>query len=83
MLAVGREEARHLADQSGLSPYDALIDRFEPGMRGATIDRIFGEVKQWLPGLIARITAQAGERDRRWRRRARSTAPRSARCASR
>ena len=62
VLEVGREEARHLADKSGLSPYDALIDRFEPGMRGATIDRIFGEVKQWLPGLISRIAArQAGE----------------------
>ena len=62
VLAVGREEAHHLADQSGLSPYDALIDGYEPGMRGATIDRIFGEVKQWLPGLIAQITAkQAGE----------------------
>ena len=35
VLDVGREEARHLAEQSGLSPYDALIDRFEPGMRGA------------------------------------------------
>jgi carboxypeptidase Taq len=62
VLAVGREEARHLADQSGLAPYDALIDRYEPGMRGATIERIFGEVRQWLPGLIARIAAkQAGE----------------------
>src|ERR1700712_4091491 len=62
VLEVGREEARHLADQSGLSPYDALIDRYEPGMRGATIDRVFGEVRQWLPGLIARIAAkQAAE----------------------
>jgi carboxypeptidase Taq len=55
VLAVGREEARHLAERSGLTPYDALIDRYEPGMRGATIDRIFGEVRQWLPGLVARI----------------------------
>ena len=39
VLEVGREEARHLADKSGLSPYDALIDRYEPGMRGATIER--------------------------------------------
>ncbi len=56
VLEVGREEANHLADRSGLSPYDALIDRYEPGMRGATVDRIFGDVKQWLPGLIAKIT---------------------------
>ena len=63
VLEVGREEARFLADMSGLSPYDALIDRYEPGMRGATIDRIFGDVKEWLPGLISRIAhKQADER---------------------
>jgi carboxypeptidase Taq len=55
VFAVGREEARRLADQTGLSPYDALIDRHEPGMRGATIDRLFGEVRQWLPGLISKV----------------------------
>ena len=34
VLEVGREEARHLAEKSGLSPYDALIDRYEPGKIG-------------------------------------------------
>ena len=52
-------------------------------MRGATIDRIFGDVKQWLPGLIARIAHKQAERAHADARRARSTAPRSARCASR
>src|SRR6185295_10722989 len=55
VFAVGREEARRLSDQTGLSPYDALIDRFEPGMRGATIDRLFADVRQWLPGFIAKV----------------------------
>ena len=63
VLEVGREEARRLADKSGLTPYDAMIDRYEPGMRGASIDRIFGEVRKWLPGLIAQITQkQASEK---------------------
>jgi len=62
VFAVGREEAQRLSDKTGLSPYDALIDRHEPGMRGATIDRLFGELRQWLPDLIARVGArQAGE----------------------
>ncbi|MCR5866741.1 carboxypeptidase M32 [Aquincola sp. J276] len=56
VLRVGREEARLLAEQSGLSKYDALMDRYEPGMRCATVDRVFGEVRQWLPGLIAQAT---------------------------
>ncbi|HEX7637389.1 MAG TPA: carboxypeptidase M32 [Burkholderiaceae bacterium] len=54
VLDVAREEARHLAGRSGLGLYDALVDRYEPGMRSATLDRLFGEVKTWLPELIAR-----------------------------
>ncbi|HEX4509987.1 MAG TPA: carboxypeptidase M32 [Burkholderiaceae bacterium] len=63
MFEVGREEAMHLSQASGLAPYDALIDRFEPGMTSQKIDRLFDDVRLWLPGLIARVVAkQAGER---------------------
>jgi len=55
MLAVGREEARLLADLTGLRPYDALMDMYEPGTTCATVDRVFGEVRQWLPGLIRKV----------------------------
>ena len=52
VVKLAREEAQLLADDTGLTRYDALMDRFEPGVRAADIDRIFGEVKQWLPDLI-------------------------------
>jgi carboxypeptidase Taq len=55
VVKLAREEARCLGDDAGLSPYDALLDRFEPGMRSAELDRIFGDLKQWLPDLIVRI----------------------------
>ncbi|MBU6260280.1 MAG: carboxypeptidase M32 [Burkholderiales bacterium] len=55
VLAVGRETAQRLADQSGLGPYEALMDRYEPGARCAQVDAVFGEVRQWLPGLIERV----------------------------
>lgn len=55
MFDVGREEAARLGDASGLAPYDALVDRFEPGMTSRTIERLFGEVRQWLPGLIEKV----------------------------
>ena len=55
VVAIAREEAALLADRFGTSRYDALVARFEPGMTSATIDRVFGEVRQWLPGLIARV----------------------------
>ena len=55
VLAVAREEAALLAEQSGIGKYDALMDRFEPGMSSATVDRVFGDVRQWLPDLIERV----------------------------
>src|SRR5688572_8197876 len=62
VVKLTREEAQFLADDTGLPRYDALIDRFEPGMRSAELDRIFGDLKRWLPGLIKRVLErQAGE----------------------
>jgi len=55
VLAIAREEAALLAQQTGLARYDALMDRFEPGMTSATVDRVFGTVRQWLPELIQRV----------------------------
>ncbi|MFI4932638.1 MAG: carboxypeptidase M32, partial [Burkholderiales bacterium] len=52
VLAIAREEAEALSQQSGLPRYDALIDRFEPGMTAAKVDAVFGELRRWLPGLI-------------------------------
>ena len=62
VVRLSREEARLLAADSGLSRYDALMERFEPGVRATDIDRIFGDVKQWLPQLVAKVQAkQSGE----------------------
>jgi carboxypeptidase Taq len=58
VLAVAREEAQLLSAQTGLGLYDALMDRFEPGMRCVAVDRLFGELRQWLPGVLARATAR-------------------------
>ncbi|MEW6706829.1 MAG: carboxypeptidase M32 [Pseudomonadota bacterium] len=56
VLRLAREEAALLAAQSGLRPYDALMDRYEPGMRSERVERLFGEVKTWLPTLIAKVS---------------------------
>lgn len=62
VVRLSREEAQRLADAQGLSRYDALMDRYEPGMKSVDIDRIFGDVKTWLPGLIRDVRArQASE----------------------
>lgn len=39
----------------GLSPYDALLDSFDPGTRQTDIDPIFARLRTELPGLIAAV----------------------------
>lgn len=58
VLALAREEAALLSAATGLRKYDAMMDRFEPGMTCAQLDHIFGDVRQWLPGLIREVTAR-------------------------
>ena len=55
VLKLGREEAALLSAQTGLRKYDAMMDRYEPGMTCAQLDRVFGDVRQWLPGLIQQV----------------------------
>jgi carboxypeptidase Taq len=63
VLANAREEAALLAAESGLAKYEALMDRFEPGMTCARLDAVFGEVRQWLPGLIQDVLARQARED--------------------
>lgn len=58
VVRLSREEGRLLAEANGGSRYDALLNKYEPGMKSADIERIFGEVKSWLPGLIERARAK-------------------------
>ena len=55
VLAIAREEATLLSQRQGVSRYDALLDRFEPGMTSAEVDRVFGALRQWLPALINQV----------------------------
>ncbi len=54
VLRIAREEAELLSQQQGVSKYEALMDRFEPGMSCVEVDRVFGDLKQWLPDLVRR-----------------------------
>ena len=55
VLALAREEAELLSQQNGVRRYDAMMDRFEPGMTCAQVDPVFGELRTWLPGLIQQV----------------------------
>jgi carboxypeptidase Taq len=55
VVQLARKEAQLLADATGSTPYEALMDKFEPGMRESAITQLFGDVKTWLPGLISQV----------------------------
>jgi carboxypeptidase Taq len=58
VLELTREVAAAKAAQLGKSPYEALIDRYEPGITTAEIDRLFDDLAAALPGLIERALAR-------------------------
>ncbi|MEI8028452.1 MAG: carboxypeptidase M32 [Comamonadaceae bacterium] len=55
VVKLSREEAHTLSQARGLSPYDALMDKYEPGSLSTDIDVIFGDLKTWLPALIGKV----------------------------
>ncbi len=48
LLAIVREEAALLGEASGTTPYDALLDGFQPGMPAAAITPIFDRYEAFL-----------------------------------
>ncbi len=63
VIKLSREEANIRSEATGLSPYDSLMDLFEPGMRSDTLDGIFSKVKTWLPSLIENIVEKQKSQD--------------------
>ena len=58
VVQLSREEAHILSQAQGVSPYDALLAKYEPGTRSADIDLIFDDVKTWLPTLVQDVLAK-------------------------
>ena len=62
VLALVRESAAAKADALGCSPYDALLDQYEPHGKSAHIDSLFDRLAGFLPGFLAQvIERQASE----------------------
>jgi carboxypeptidase Taq len=62
VLSLTREVAAAKAAALGKSPYDALLDQYEPDGSTATIDRLFGELIAVLPGMIDDALARQSSR---------------------
>ena len=55
LFELKREEATIKADIMGVSPYEAMIDQYDPGRREAQVDRIFGDLENFLPGFVQQV----------------------------
>jgi carboxypeptidase Taq len=57
VLTLTREVAAAKAEALGVSPYEALLDQYEPGLATETIDGLFAEIERFLPGLLDQALA--------------------------
>ena len=62
VVRLQRETAAALSAALGLSPYDALMDGFQPGIGAADVEPIFAAYGAWLTDALPRAEAiQAGK----------------------
>ncbi|UUP17271.1 carboxypeptidase M32 [Nitratireductor thuwali] len=52
VIEFAREEAALRADATGLPPYDAMMEQFDPGNRVAEIAPLFAELKSFLVDFV-------------------------------
>ena len=63
VVSLAREEAARRAEVLKLSPYDAMVEQYDPGSRTAEITRVFTDLKAFLKGFIPEaLEAQARRR---------------------
>lgn len=55
VLDLSRERADIKAEALGCSPYDALLDQYEPGGSSSKIDVIFDDLAEFLPGFLEAV----------------------------
>lgn len=55
VVLLSKEEALIRAEAGNKTPYDAMLDLYEPGTSCAQLDGIFGNLKTWLPDLTQQI----------------------------
>jgi carboxypeptidase Taq len=63
IVALAQEEAALRAEVLKLSPYDAMVEQYDPGSRTAEIARVFADLKSFLKDFIPdALDAQARRR---------------------
>lgn len=66
VVSIAREEAQLRSAALGLSPYDAMMEQYDPGNRAADIAPVFDRLKVFLKDFIPAVVArQDADRQRR------------------
>lgn len=55
VVQLTRRIADAKSDAFGVSPYDALLEEYEPGCSSATIDTLFDDLESFLPGFLGEV----------------------------
>jgi len=55
LFALKREEAVVKSEVMGVTPYEAMLDQYDPGRREAGVDRLFDELAEFLPQILPGI----------------------------
>ncbi len=61
VLELTREAANAKAEIFGCSPYDAMLDQYDPYRKSEEIDKIFHDLESFLPTFIQTVTEQQKE----------------------
>ena len=55
LFSLKREEASIKSEIMNVTPYEAMMDRYDPGRREPQVDRIFADLESFLPGFIQQV----------------------------
>ena len=66
LVGINRRMAEALGVPEGGELYDALLENYEPGMRAAELDRVFGELRAGLVPLIRELREDGSRPDTAW-----------------
>jgi carboxypeptidase Taq len=58
VVDLARREANVLSDKLGLSPYDALMDDYQPGITSADLEPIFARYESFLADFLPKVLAR-------------------------
>jgi carboxypeptidase Taq len=62
VVGLAREESQLRGDALGLSPYDALMEQYDPGNRTETLDGVFADLKSFLKDFVPEALAVQDEK---------------------